>query len=105
MMVKDFNLLSSHPNIHSNRLYQWSPRAEIMETTTMSGGFGGIPIGQEIPGTAPMGVLYFITTAIPSTTSGGLSNVMNILASASLAPNRYYNVMTILTMMVGVPPA
>ena len=72
---------------------------------TTSEGFRGIPIGQEILGTAPIGVLYFIRTAMPSLASGGPSILMNILASASLAPKSYSNVMNILTMMVGFPQA
>ena len=72
-----------------------------METVTTSGGFGGIPIGQEILGTASMEVLHFIRKTMTSPASEGLYNVMNILTSTLLVLEHFSNGMYIFTLMVG----
>ena len=76
-----------------------------METVTLSGGYGGMLIGQEIPGIVPVEVWLSIKTVIPSPASRDPSNVMNILSMTLLAPKGFSNVMNVLTMMVGVPLA
>ena len=68
---------------------------------TLSGGFGGILIGQEILGIVLARVWPSIKTVIPSLASGGPSNVMNILYMTLLELEGFSNTMNVPTPMVG----
>ena len=69
---------------------------------TLSRGFGGILIGQEILGIVLARVWPSIKIVMPSPASGGPYNVMNILSMTSMALEGFSNAMNVLTMMVGV---
>ena len=72
---------------------------------TLSRGFGGTPIGHEIPDTVSAGVQPFIMIVIPSPSLGGASNAMNFLFMTSMTLEAFSNTMNIPTMMVGIPLA
>ena len=72
-----------------------------METTTLSVGFGGMLIGQKLPGTVRAVVWPSIKILLPSLASGGPSNVMKILSMTLMALEGFSNTTDIPTPMVG----
>ena len=75
----------------------------IVETATLSGGFGGTFAGQENPDIVLAGVQPFIMIVIPSPALGGPSNLMNVLVMTLMMLKCFSNTMNAPTMMDGIP--
>ena len=72
-----------------------------METATLSGGFGGMIIGQELLGIVPVGVWPSIKTVMPSPALGGPYNAMNVLSMTLLVLEGFQNIINVPKPMVG----